>query len=130
MAKWFRGNPASSSSSSSSFRSSHGTPGPSVVAVVVPVVVAVVTPLSLLALLLPVAEFVLGQVGGQTADRGSDSHVALAGLFVAAELAACEATDQCAGYSDSEALQRCVEVLVEFAADAGARAAARARART
>jgi hypothetical protein len=110
--------------------SSHSTPGPSVVAVVVPVVVAVVNPLSLLALLLPFAEFVLGQIGGQAANRGSDRHVALAGLFVAAELAACEAADQCAGYSDPEALQGCVEVLVEFAADAGARTAARARART
>jgi hypothetical protein len=79
---------------------------------------------------LPFAEFVLGQIGGQAANRGSDRHVALAGLFVAAELAACEAADQCAGYSDPEALQGCVEVLVEFAADAGARTAARARART
>jgi hypothetical protein len=79
---------------------------------------------------LPVAELVLGQVGSQAADDGSDGHVALAGPLVSAELTAGEATHECAGYSYAEALQGSVEVLVEFAADAGARTAARARART
>jgi hypothetical protein len=77
---------------------------------------------------LPVAEFVLGQVGSQAADDSSDGHVALTGPFVPTELAAGEAADECAGYSDAEALQGSVEVFVEFAADAGARTAARARA--
>jgi hypothetical protein len=77
--------------------------------------------MSLITLLItPIFPLVLGKIRSKPTDHSANRHIALASPLVPAEFSSGETADQSACHTDAEALQRGVEVLVEFFANAGA----------